>query len=259
MRALNTLLGNGMATHLPTWARESDGVLRLGAKRLSAASAMANQDTAATRNVIPAAAPPQRYGEFVVVHALSGTQVEIMDRVGAFFDRETIASVIIPLVDGKATGSGSDTTTRVSLRTLDWFVTNYAKSQTLHITPLGADKATFAVHPMYKQTSSHYRRRNFDPFRRRHKVEFAHGGKVHATTVAQLNFIEWAHRHGVLRYCRAHLGEIERHNSAAMGAKRRVDRLTHSQGMPRKLKTIALTPNDHCVSIRGESRVAIGI
>ena len=41
---------------------------------------------------------------------------------------------------------------------------------------------------------------NFDPFRRRTRVEFTLDGAVYQTTVGQLCFLLWAHRKGIYQF-----------------------------------------------------------
>lgn len=99
---------------------------------------------------------------------------------------------------------------RLSLRMLDWLVTNYAKHKALRIP--GRDGGSVYVHDEYRACLAAFRRRHFDPFCRALRrggdgarvAEYAtlhYGGdKRIQTCVSQLNFMEWAYRHGVLQY-----------------------------------------------------------
>ncbi len=82
----------------------------------------------------------------------------------------------------------------ISLRNIEWFVTNYAKEKrTRFKTPTGND---VDVHIAYKSSLGGYSKKFFDPFCRTERVQF----KGFTTTVAQLNFIRWCIRNGILEY-----------------------------------------------------------
>jgi hypothetical protein len=124
---------------------------------------------------------------------------------------------------------------RLSLRTLDWLVTNFAKRTALRIQ--GPDGGSVYVHDAYRAGLAAFRRRHFDPFcraqRRTHDgrrvSEYAtlhsSGGKALQTCISQLNFMEWAHRHGVLAYAMEHEDAIvaDMNRVAASQRKRRRD------------------------------------
>lgn len=78
---------------------------------------------------------------------------------------------------------------KISLRSLEWFVTNYSKkNQVSYVTPSGR---TFTVHVAYKSSLDGYSKRLFDPFCRTERIDFNVSGETIVTTVAQLNFIRW--------------------------------------------------------------------
>ena len=82
----------------------------------------------------------------------------------------------------------------ISLRNLEWFVTNYSKNQQVtYMTPAGRQ---FTVHVAYKSSLDGYSKKLFDPFCRTERIEF-HGM---TTTVAQLNFIRWCITNGIIDY-----------------------------------------------------------
>lgn len=107
-----------------------------------------------------------------------------------------------------------DPGTRVSLRVLDWLVTNYAKKRNIVyqvvLKTRGDDtvakrKVAFNMFLEYKSQLKAYSKRYFDPFSRRERVWFK---GVH-TTCGQLNFFKWAMQYGVLDYARKHHDAIE--------------------------------------------------
>lgn len=82
----------------------------------------------------------------------------------------------------------------ISLRNLEWFVTNYAKNkQVTYQTPAGKQ---FTVHVAYKSSLDGYSKKLFDPFCRTERIQF----QGFTTTVAQLNFIRWTITNGIIDY-----------------------------------------------------------
>lgn len=87
----------------------------------------------------------------------------------------------------------------VSLRVVDWLVTNFAKSRNLQYDidlPDGTQRH-FNVHLSYKACLKSWSKKHFDPFARRERVFWEvtlEGGekKVFHTTCAQLCFFRWA-------------------------------------------------------------------
>jgi hypothetical protein len=76
----------------------------------------------------------------------------------------------------------------ISLRNLEYFVTNYAKQTNLTYVKSGKP---FTVHVAYKSSLDGYSKKLFDPFCRTERIKFMVMGEEIVTTVAQLNFIRW--------------------------------------------------------------------
>jgi hypothetical protein len=90
----------------------------------------------------------------------------------------------------------------ISLRNIEWFVTNYSKEKsTKFVTRSGSQ---IDVHVAYKSSLGGYSKKLFDPFCRTERIQF----KGLTTTIAQLNFIRWCIRNGILDYIRAELPQI---------------------------------------------------
>lgn len=87
----------------------------------------------------------------------------------------------------------------VSLRNIEWFITNYAKTKQLsYKTKDGKD---FSVHVAYKASLDGYSKRAFDPFCRTERIDFSlPSGEVISTTISQLNFIRWCIKNGIIDY-----------------------------------------------------------
>ena len=100
----------------------------------------------------------------------------------------------------------------ISLRLLDWFVTNYSKKkQTSWVIRDGhGDHIIVQAHQQYMIELGNWKRVLFDPFQRRGRLKFKNkNGDWHTTTVAQMNFLKFANYTGIYDYVSAHRIDIE--------------------------------------------------
>lgn len=99
-------------------------------------------------------------------------------------------------------------TSVISLRLIDWFVTNYAKQYNISYILLNQE---FLVYTNYKSQLKAYSKKLFDPFCRRERIMFQlNGHEPFLTTVGKLNFFRWAIEKGVLDYIKANFSKIEK-------------------------------------------------
>lgn len=100
----------------------------------------------------------------------------------------------------------------ISIRVLDWFVTNYSKKYTIIYDLKGIDingDRYFNVFLQYKCQLKSYKKKLFDPFCRKQRIAFHYDeNKCVVTTIGQLNFFRWAINYGVLKYVEEHLQKI---------------------------------------------------
>ncbi len=100
----------------------------------------------------------------------------------------------------------------ISLRILDWLVTNYSKKHNVTFLVQGPDgvPTSFNMFLQYKSQLKAYSKKYFDPFCRRERLQFRDAaGRPFETTVGQLNFFRWALTHGVIDYGVRHGAAIE--------------------------------------------------
>ena len=110
-----------------------------------------------------------------------------------FYDKDNIDK-ILPIITGKSI---------VSLRILDYFVTNFSKEFNIKIN----ENNNSNVYQDYKNKLKSYNKRFFDPFCRinkknmTNKIAFQYSDdKLIITTIGQLNFFRWALRNNILDY-----------------------------------------------------------
>ena len=127
----------------------------------------------------------------------------IVSSLQRFYSSHPDKAEIIGLLDG---------TSEMSLRLVDWFVTNYAKQHSISYI-LGGQE--FLVYTNYKSQLKAYSKKLFDPFCRRERIMFQIvDTPAFMTTVGKLNFFRWAIEKGVLNYITLNSAKIE----AAMNA-----------------------------------------
>jgi hypothetical protein len=89
---------------------------------------------------------------------------------------------------------------KISLRIVDWFSTNYAKK---FFTVFETDTVSrFRVYNDYKLKLKAYSKRRFDPFCRWDRIKVPFGDKEFSieTTLGQLNFFKWAIENKIIDY-----------------------------------------------------------
>ena len=135
----------------------------------------------------------------------------LMNSLNLFFKNKENLNTIMPIIKGQS---------KISLRVMDWFVTNYSKKNNISylINKNGQiinsidDEAgkEFVVYLDYKLQLKGYQKKQFDPFCRRSRINFYYDdNKFVVTTVGQLNFFRWTIQNSVLEYISTHLEEIE--------------------------------------------------
>ena len=114
-----------------------------------------------------------------------------------------------PLTKGSPREMTTTPTEPTSLRIIDWFVTNYSKKHSIVLsTP---DSTHFNVYTNYRSQLKAYSKHQFDPFRRRFRINYYYDKDAYVeTTIGQLNFFKWLIEHDVLAYIQAHQAEIEK-------------------------------------------------
>ena len=112
---------------------------------------------------------------------------------------------------------------KISLRIIDWFVTNYSKKNniyyTIFLTPEGEKTfesegnsvlKQFTTYQSYKSQLKSYSKKKFDPFCRRKRIKFEYAeNKRIETTIGQLNFFKWAIDNLIIDYILSNYESIE--------------------------------------------------
>lgn len=101
---------------------------------------------------------------------------------------------------------------KISLRIMDWFSTNYAKKYyTLYDIDKNGETKRFKVYMDYKLKLNAYSKRRFDPFCRWDRIVIPYKDNMSIqTTIGQLNFFKWAIENKVIEYVEKNYLHIER-------------------------------------------------
>lgn len=122
----------------------------------------------------------------------------LMQPIMEFFKNKENMGKMLAIIKGDA---------KISLRLLDWFVTNYAKKTNI-VYDVGNTR--FMVYPKYKSELKAVKKEKFDPFCRGEHIYFKYNSKDPLeTSVGQLNFFKWAIENKIVDYVAEHLEEIE--------------------------------------------------
>ena len=139
----------------------------------------------------------------------------LMESLTDFFTENNNIDYMLPIVNGNS---------NISLRIIDWFVTNYAKKNNIsyytnHLMDVQEGgkivnkpvTRQFIVYLNYKSQLKAYSKKQFDPFCRRERISFYYDKENElVTTVGQLNFFRWAIENHVLEYIGDNLEDIEK-------------------------------------------------
>lgn len=112
---------------------------------------------------------------------------------------------IIPIIEGNCT---------ISLRLIDWFVTNFSKKYNTIITRAKKNDdgmEYFNVYISYRQQLKAFSKQQFDPFRRRDRIRFVYDKDNNwvETTIGQLNFFKWVLQNSILDFIVSNVEMIE--------------------------------------------------
>ncbi len=127
----------------------------------------------------------------------------LMVALTKYFCNETNMTEILPILEGK-----SD----ISLRIIDWFVTNYSKKYNITY-PVKTNNGNkrFNIYLDYKSQLKAYSKKQFDPFCRRERIMFYYKEDCYIiTTVGQLNFFRWAIQNDIIKKVKEDLKVIEK-------------------------------------------------
>tara|TARA_B110000967_G_C18901231_1_gene575312 strand:+ start:232 stop:810 length:579 start_codon:yes stop_codon:yes gene_type:complete len=128
----------------------------------------------------------------------------LLDNLLKYYNKDGNLQKIITIINGES---------QISLRIVDWFVTNYAKKfYTIYeINDSFTNENTrFKVYNEYKLKLKAYSKKRFDPFCRWERISIPYNEeKLMETTIGQLNFFKWALENEIINYIEENYSIIE--------------------------------------------------
>ncbi len=134
---------------------------------------------------------------------------------------------------------------KISLRIVDWFATNYAKKfYTLYTIDQTIDNVArrFKVYDDYKLKLKAYSKRRFDPFCRwdRISIPYKKGTSIE-TTIGQLNFFKWALENQVVDYIDENYETIEKDMNSRNSTSKRKDIVVDNSKTRKKREELSIS------------------
>jgi len=146
-----------------------------------------------------------------------------------YYDNDyKLLDVIIPIINGQS---------QISLRLIDWFVTNYSKK---YFTTYSVNGNRFPVYTEYRLKLKAYKKRRFDPFCRWDRINFPYKNDMHIlTTIGQLNFFRWALKNNIISYIQNNKDSIEKDMNCRnnISTRKNTDTDTKSNNKTRKKRS----------------------
>ena len=135
--------------------------------------------------------------------------------------------------------------TKISLRIVDWFATNYAKKYyTLYVIEGTQDNVTrrFKVYDDYKLKLKAYSKKRFDPFCRwdRISIPYKNGTSIE-TTIGQLNFFKWTLENKVIDYIEQNYADIEKDMNNRNSTSKRKEIITDNLKTRKKREELSIS------------------
>ena len=129
----------------------------------------------------------------------------LMKNLTDFYNNHENLNKMMRIINGES---------KISLRIVDWFVTNYAKKYyTIYELPIykgSLETMRFKVYNDYKLKLKAYSKRRFDPFCRWERISIPYDNeKLMETTIGQLNFFKWAIENNIIDFIETNYQTIE--------------------------------------------------
>lgn len=142
---------------------------------------------------------------------LKNTQNELLlENLMEFYRNRENLNKMMSIINGES---------KISLRIVDWFVTNYAKKNYVTydltikrgILTDNVVNSRFKVYNDYKLKLKAYSKKRFDPFCRWDRISIPYDDeKYMETTIGQLNFFKWAIENKIVEHIQENYEDIEK-------------------------------------------------
>jgi len=169
----------------------------------------------------------------------------LLDSLYKFYDNPYNGSRLVSILKGE---------TNTSLRSVDWFITNYSKKNNIYYniyrtennTPSFSEKnnklvCNLNVFQSYKSQLRAYSKKRFDPFCRRNRIKYNCQGEELDTTIGQLNFFKWAINNLIMDHIKIHKDNIECDMNTCLKQMKINGSLMKKEGQRKKRQELSLS------------------
>lgn len=157
------------------------------------------------------------YNKNIYIKSLQQNQKKLLliELLFKFYNSKTTIIQFLDIVNGNSV---------VSLRIIEWFLTNYAKKNIVIYDPTDIENihgdnkdynTLFEVNKQYKEALKCFNKTYFDPFRRKEQLEFHYDFEYGEdkrtsiiTNIGQLNIFRWIISNNMIAYITKHINEI---------------------------------------------------
>jgi hypothetical protein len=152
-----------------------------------------------------------------------------------FYKEDNYLSRMLKIITGES---------KISLRIVDWFATNYAKKYyTLYpIVLTNGSTRRFKVYFDYKLKLKAYSKKRFDPFCRWERISIPYKNDTCIeTTIGQLNFFKWAIENKVIEYIEDNYDTIEKDMNSRNSTSKRKETITDNSKTRKKREELSIS------------------
>jgi len=164
------------------------------------------------------------------------TQNELLlNNLTTFYEKDDNKTKMLKIITGES---------KISLRIVDWFTTNYAKKNfTLYnLTNSSNETVRFKVYADYKLKLKAYSKARFDPFCRWERISIPYkDGTFMETTIGQLNFFKWALENKVIEYIETNYDVIEKDMNSRNSTSKRKESLIDNAKTRKKREELSIS------------------
>jgi len=149
----------------------------------------------------------------------------LLENLLNYYEKSNLLEKMLSIINGES---------KISLRIVDWFSTNYAKKNYTVYNLNNGNR--FKVYIDYKLKLRAYSKKRFDPFCRWDRIIIPYKDGISIqTTIGQLNFFKWALENEVIKYIEDNYEAIETDmNSRNSTSRRKNDPLNSVSNKTRK-------------------------
>jgi hypothetical protein len=159
----------------------------------------------------------------------------LMSNLLKFYEHNNNFEKFLKLIGGES---------KISLRIVDWFATNYAKKYyTLYnLTKENGETVRFKVYLDYKLKLKAYSKARFDPFCRWDRINVPYKNNSYIeTTIGQMNFFKWAFENGVIDYINDNYDAIEKDMNSRNSTSKRKELVTDNTKTRKKREELSIS------------------